>query len=93
MNKPTLAKLSDLAQVISAVAVIVSLVYVGREIKANTDASRAATRQAIAETDLQFISTLLDPLTILEAESKLASGFELSPTENLWIEIRNRLNG
>jgi hypothetical protein len=92
MTKPTLSKLSDLAQVVSALAVIVSLIYVGREIKANTEASRAATRQAIAETDFQFISTVLDPLTLLEAESKLAHGQELSLAEHFALVERQHLN-
>ena len=43
----TLQDLSNLAQVIGAIAVVVSLFYVGFQIKRNTSAVRSATAQAI----------------------------------------------
>ncbi|MCP4727719.1 MAG: hypothetical protein GY863_21950 [bacterium] len=92
MKKITLSSMSELAQIVSAIAVVLSLVYVGQQIKANTEATRSATRQSIAETDFEFISTILDPLTLLEAETKLLAGLDLSPSEHLALVERQHLN-
>jgi len=92
MKKVTLSGLSDLSQVVSAIAVVFSLIYVAQQIRANTEATRAATRQSIAETDFEFISTVLDPLTLLEAETKLLAGSELAPSEHLALVERQHLN-
>ena len=67
MQKLTLSQWSDLAQVVSAIAVVASLVYVGFEIHRNTEASRAATRQSIAETDFVYVAATLDPVRLVEA--------------------------
>lgn len=48
MTKRTLAEWASIAEIISAVAVIASLLYVGFEINRNTKVSLAANRQAIA---------------------------------------------
>lgn len=82
MRRFTLSQWNEVSQVVSALAVVVSLVYVGREIRANTAASHAATRQAIAQTDFEYVGATLDPLTLLVAETKVAAGEELSPTEH-----------
>ena len=62
MNKLKLSQISDLAQVVSAVAVVLSLIYVGQQIRVNTEATRAATRQSVTETDFEYISSVLDPI-------------------------------
>ena len=55
MRKLSLTEWSELSQVVSAIAVVASLIYVGYEIRRNTEASRAATRQSIAETDFEYV--------------------------------------
>jgi hypothetical protein len=45
--KVGLAQIAQLAEIIAAVAVIVSLIYVGRELAANTAAVRGATLQTV----------------------------------------------
>ena len=87
-----LGRWSDLAQVVSAVAVIASLIYVGVEIRNNTEATRAATRQAISDTDLEFIGASLDPLTLLAARSKELRGVELSHVEQLALITHQHVN-
>jgi hypothetical protein len=47
MKRPTLVELAQVAEVIAAVAVVVSLVYVGKELRSNTAAVRGASLQAI----------------------------------------------
>ena len=92
IKKVTLSSLSNLSQIVSAIAVVISFVYVGQQIRANTEASKAATRQSIAETNFEFISTVLDPFTLLEAKAKLIAGSELTPSEHLVFIERQHLN-
>ncbi|MDH3207708.1 MAG: hypothetical protein OEO79_13985 [Gemmatimonadota bacterium] len=42
-------KLSRVVEIVTAIAVVVSLIYVGREIQQNTAAIQAATGQAACE--------------------------------------------
>ena len=55
-----LAELAQVAEIIAAVAVVVSLVYVGIEVRSNTSAVRGAAMQAIATTDLSAERTWSD---------------------------------
>ena len=86
------SKISEVAQIVSAVAVVVSLIYVGYEIRQNTAAARAATRQAVAETDLAFVSGPLDPALVARAETKRRTGQELTEEEELVLFERQHLN-
>ncbi len=90
--KLSLTEWSDIAQVVSAMAVVASLVYVGLGIHQNTEASRAATRQAIAETDFEYVGATIDPLTLAEAEAKYEAGLDLTPTERFILRERQHLN-
>ena len=92
MKKLSLSQWSDLSQVVSAVAVVASLIYVGFEIRQNTEASRAATRQSIAETDFEYVGATLDALTLAEGEAKYEAGLDLSPTERFILRERQHLN-
>jgi hypothetical protein len=53
-----LAELAQVAEIIAAVAVVVSLVYVGIEVRSNTSAVRGAAMQAIATTDADALMTI-----------------------------------
>lgn len=46
-----LSELAQIAEIVAAVAVVVSLVYVGKEVQSNTAAIRGAAMQAIATSD------------------------------------------
>jgi hypothetical protein len=58
MKKPTLAEFAQLAEVVAALAVVVSLVYVGRELKSNTAAMRAESLQGVADASAQILLTV-----------------------------------
>ena len=92
MPKLTLGQWSDLSQIVSAAAVVASLIYVGFEIRQNTEASRAATRQSIAETDFEYVGATLDPAMLVAAEAKAEGGVELTPTERFILRERQHLN-
>ncbi|MBT8433010.1 MAG: hypothetical protein KJN95_00020 [Gammaproteobacteria bacterium] len=48
MRKPNLAELAHVAEITAAIAVIISLIYVGQQVRENTAAIRSATMQAVA---------------------------------------------
>jgi len=50
-----LAELAQIAEIIAAIAVVISLVYVGKEVQSNTAAIRGAAMQAIATSDGETI--------------------------------------
>lgn len=47
MKKPSLGELANLAEIVGAIAIVISLIYVGQELKANTAAVKAASLQSI----------------------------------------------
>lgn len=47
MKKLSLSELANLAEIVGAAAIVVSLIYVGQELKANTAAVQAASLQSI----------------------------------------------
>ena len=55
MNRLSLKSLAQIAEIIAAVGVITSLVYVGFELSENTTAVRAGTSQAISDSSREFI--------------------------------------
>ena len=81
MKKNRLALISELAQVISAIAVVISLFYVGVQVRQNTKATQALMRQSIADNDINYLMTYLNPDIIAEAEFKLKNNIELTPIE------------
>ena len=58
MKMPKLSELAQIAEVIAAVAVVVSLVYVGRQMQSNTAAVQAAAVQAVAERSAEGLTSL-----------------------------------
>lgn len=57
MKKPNLSEIAQFAEVIAAVAVVISLVYVGREIQSNAAAVRAASVEGMARASGELLLT------------------------------------
>lgn len=57
MKRPSLAEFAQLAEVVAALAVVVSLIYVGQELKSNTAAVRAESLQGVADASAQILLT------------------------------------
>jgi len=53
-------KTSAIAEILSSVAILVTLVYLAVEIQQNAEATRADTRQAILDSDQQFLQLFVD---------------------------------
>ena len=47
MKKPTLGDLANMAEIVGAIAIVISLIYVGQELRANTAAVKANSLQSI----------------------------------------------
>ena len=58
MSRFNLAELGQIAEIVAAVAVVISLIYVGKEVQNNTSAVRGAAMQAIATTDADALMTI-----------------------------------
>ena len=78
MAKLSLSDWSNVAEIGAALGVIVSLVFVGLELQNNTAATEAATRAAINQKDIEFLSLRLDSSVLAGAHAKLLQGEELS---------------
>ena len=66
MSKIKLNELAQIAEIIAAVAVVMSLIYVGKEVQSNTAAVRGAAMQAVATTDADALLTLAANETLSE---------------------------
>ena len=58
MLRMKLVDLAQIAEIVAAVAVVASLIYVGKEVQSNTSAVRGAAMQAIATTDADALMTV-----------------------------------
>ena len=75
--------ISNIADIVGAVAVVVSLVYVARQINQNTQASRSSTRQAIADSALVAVSDLIADSGMAQLMTRDMAGEEFTPAESL----------
>ncbi len=66
MSKIKLNELAQIAEIIAAVAVVMSLIYVGKEVQSNTAAVRGAAMQAVATTDADALLTTAADATLSE---------------------------
>lgn len=72
---------ASLAEIISALAVVASLIFVGIQIRQNTRATQASMRQSIADNDIDYLITFLDNSILAHANAKSIAGDSLSPVE------------
>lgn len=99
MSKPTLSDWADLAQIIGALAIVVSLVYVGQELKANTAAVQAASLQSItSSSSVSMLSIaengeLAEIRAIGDVDPSRLSGADLLRYElyqrQMWLHFQN----
>ena len=90
--KKRISYYSELAQIISAMAVVISLIYVGLQIRQNTLTTQAAMRQSVADNDITFLMSFIDNSIIAEATSKIASGDSLTIKEKEQLIAQQQVN-
>ena len=81
MTKLGLSEWANVAEIGAAIGVIISLVFVGLQLQSNTEATEAATREAINHKDMAYLSLRLDSAVLARANAKIDNGETLSPLE------------
>ena len=81
MTRLSLSDWANVAEIGAATGVIVSLIFVGLELRSGTEATESATREAINRKDLAFLSLQIDSSVLARANTKRRNGEELSPLE------------
>jgi hypothetical protein len=81
MAKFGLSDWANVAEIGAATGVIISLIFVGLQLQNNTEATEAATREAINQKDMDYLSLRLDSSVLARANAKLDNGGALSPLE------------
>ena len=91
MNWELISSTGDWA---GAVAVVVTLFYLARQVKDATAVARSSARQAVSQMNVDAWSVSVDSRTLSSAISKVTAGEEMSPEEqgnyNRWIVMRMR---
>ena len=72
-----------ISEIIGTVAVVISLIYVGLQIKQSTIVARSTARQAVTELMLQSSTNLVDDATLAAAFIKDLKGEQLDPVDRL----------
>ena len=78
MKKNKLTLITEIAEIISAVAVVISLIYVGVQVNQNTKATQSAMRQSVADNDITYLMSSLDNNILAVASYKAENNIELS---------------
>ncbi len=81
MTKFRLSDWANVAEIGAATGVIISLIFVGLQLQSNTEATEAATREAINQKDLEFLSLRMDSSVLARAHAQLENGEDLSSLE------------
>lgn len=81
MSKYGLSDWANVAEIGAAAGVIISLIFVGLQLQNNTEATEAATREAINQKDLEFLSLRMDSSVLARAHAKLENDEALSPLD------------
>ena len=81
--KMKLSDWADIAEIIGGVAIVASLIFVGVQIEENSRAVRSGTFQAITESDMTVIATLMNDPEL----SRLYATFTDSPGSLTEVEI------
>lgn len=79
---------SAVAEILGAIAVVVTLIYLAIQIRQSTKVARSATRQAIAESAAQLGADMLENSGMAEIFVKHFNGEELSAVEELRLQAR-----
>jgi hypothetical protein len=77
-----------ISEIIGAIAVVASLVYLATQVRQSTKVARSATRQAIAESAQRLGQDLIDDTGMAEIFVRHISGEELSAVENIRLQAR-----
>ena len=92
MIKLDLSGWANVAEIGAATGVIISLIFVGLELRSNTEATEAASREAVLRVGIEYLSLRVDSAVLARAHSKRSNGEELSPPEEYQLEHEQFIN-
>ena len=92
MNKNRLSDWANVAEIGAATGVIISLIFVGLELRSNTEATEAAARESMLQVGMEFLSLKIDSSVLARAHAKRRYGEELSPLEECQLEVEEYIN-
>ena len=78
--KKTLSDYASIAEIIAALCIVISLGFVGLQIKGSNEEARAATAQAVFDSELFMVRTFIEESEVWD---KVLSGAPLDPGEEL----------
>lgn len=90
--KKSLQDWANIAEIAGAVAIVVSLAYVAYEIRENTKALHATSRQSLSNNELTYFATAIDSTVVAVARDKFSNGEELTSLEMSQLKQRQNLN-
>ena len=80
--------ISAIGEIIGALAVVITLIYLARQIKDNTRVARSATRQSIAETTMSIADDMIGDRELAKVFLKDIQNADLDAAERLQIFAR-----
>ena len=83
----TLEQFAYLAEIIAAVAVIASLIYIGNELRQNTEALQAQSRYNLITLRTSTIRALKEDRSFLDASHRYVDGEEVSKAEETAVKL------
>lgn len=94
METMTLEQIYYIAEIIGAIAIIASLIYVGKQLRQNTQAIQAAARQAAVEGDNQWLIKAIDhpEMALAQTKPELTDEEVVQYIMSLILLFRNREN-
>ncbi len=76
-----MSKAADWMNLSASIAVIMGIVFLGLEIRQNTDMMRSQTRDAISEKQMMFSEWVATEIELADTIAKVTAGQELTPGE------------
>jgi hypothetical protein len=83
----TLGDLGNIGDFLGAIAVLVTLVYLAIQVRQNSSTSRAQIRQALADSQINYLNSRVTDPYIRAVSFKMYSGEELSKAENYALRV------
>lgn len=77
----SLSDLGNLGEFLASIGVLVSLIFVGFQMKQNAKAIRASVKQAVFDSTLSYHNAQIDPRMVATAQFKLDSGIDIDEFE------------
>ena len=92
MERHKLDDWARIAEIVGAIAIVISLLYVAFELRENNRILQVNSRQVLSNQDLMFFESAIDPSVIAIAIDKAERGEALSDLEWSQLERRQSMN-